>query len=289
MKSVIGVDLGGTNVRAGLVSGSKLTKLSESSLDPFKGKNKVLEQLYNVIEKVIDKNTEAIGVGVPSVVDTRKGIVYDVVNIPSWKRVPLKNVLENRFGLPVKINNDANCFVMGEKYFGKGRNAKDIVGLIIGTGLGAGIIIDNKLYEGSNCGAGEFGMIPFKDDILETYCSGQFFKKYYNISGSELSRMNDKKSVKIFTEFGKNMAEAIKIILYSFDPEIIILGGSVSHSYPFFKAAMLEGLKTFAYSRTVGRIKIYNSTLKYSGVLGSAALVAESIGHRTTKSYTKNG
>jgi glucokinase len=275
MKSVIGIDLGGTNVRAGLVAGSKLTKLSESSLDLSGGKNKILEQLYYVIKQVAGKNTEAIGVGVPGVVDTQKGIVYDVVNIPSWKKVPLKKLLEDRFGFPVKINNDANCFVMGEKFFGKGRNAKNIVGLIIGTGLGAGIIIDNKLYEGSNCGAGEFGMIPFKDDILETYCSGQFFKKYYKISGSDLYKLNNKKSTKIYTEFGKNIAEAIKIILYSYDPEIIILGGSVSHAYPLFKTAMLEGLNTFAYSRTVSRIKICTSGLKYPGILGAAGLVSD--------------
>ncbi len=275
MRNIIGVDLGGTNVRAGLVSGSSLVKKSASRLDSDKNKRKVLEQVYNVIEQVIDKNTGAIGVGVPSIVDTAKGIVYDVVNIPSWKKIPLKELLEDKFNLPVKINNDANCFVMAEKYFGKGKNAKNIVGLILGTGLGAGIIIDNKLYEGINCGAGEFGMIPFKDDILETYCSGQFFQKFYNVSGIDIFRIDKRKRSKIFTKFGKNIAEAVKIILYSYDPEIIILGGSVSKSYPLFKSSMLEGLKNFAYSRTIRNLKIYVSNLKYPGVLGAAGLVRQ--------------
>lgn len=162
---------------------------------------------------------------------------------------------------------------MGEKYFGKGRGAKNLVGLIIGTGLGAGIIINDKLYEGSNCGAGEFGMIPFKDDILETYCSGQYFRKFYNVSGIDLYKKNNKQTSRIFAGFGKNIAEAIKIILYSYDPEIIILGGSVSKSYPLFRTAMLEGLADFAYSRTIKNLKIYVSGLKYPGVLGAAGLV----------------
>ncbi len=273
MKNVIGVDLGGTNVRAGLVSGSRLIKTAKSTLGSAKSRKKVLGMVYNVIEQVIDKNTAAIGVGVPSIVDTKKGIVYDVVNIPSWKRVPLKKLLEERYSLPVEINNDANCFVMGEKCFGKGRRAKNLVGLIIGTGLGAGIIINDKLYEGYNCGAGEFGMIPFKDDVLETYCSGQFFQKFYNVSGSDLDKNNDKRTLKIFTEFGKNMAEAIKIVIYSYDPEMIILGGSVSKSYPLFKEAMFEGIKNFAYIRTIKNLKLYATRLKYPGVLGAAGLV----------------
>lgn len=273
MKNVIGVDLGGTNVRAGMVSGSGLLKTAKSTLESAGSRYDVLRVIYNVIDKVINKNTAAIGVGVPSVVDTAKGIVYDVVNIPSWKRVPLKKLLEERYRIPVKINNDANCFVMGEKCFGKGRRAKNLVGLIIGTGLGAGIIINDKLYEGYNCGAGEFGMIPFKDDILETYCSGQYFQKFYNVSGAHLYENRDKQTVSIFTEFGKNMAEAIKIIVYSYDPEMIILGGSVSKAYPLFKTAMLEGMKSFAYSRTIKNLKLYVTRLEYPGVLGAAGLV----------------
>jgi len=273
MKNVIGVDLGGTNVRAGLVTGSEIIKTAGSPLESNKNRQQVLGLIYNVIEEVIDKDTEAIGVGVPGIVDIKKGIVYDVVNIPSWKRVPLKKLLEDRYNIPVKVNNDANCFVMGEKLFGKGRKAKNLVGLIIGTGLGAGIMINDQLYEGSNCGAGEFGMIPFREGILETYCSGQYFSKFYNISGNELYKRNDKKTARIFNEFGMNLAEALKIVLYSYDPDIIIMGGSVSKSYPRFKAAMLKGLSDFAYSLVIKKLKIYVSGLNYPGVLGAAGLV----------------
>lgn len=273
MKKVIGIDLGGTNVRAGQVAGSKLLKMSESALGQVKKREQVLKQIYNVIDELIDKDTRAIGAGVPGVVDVKRGIVYDVVNIPSWKKVPLKKLLEDKYSLPVKINNDANCFVIAEKVFGQGKNIKNLVGLIIGTGLGAGLILNDKLYEGANCGAGEFGMIPFRDDILETYCSGQFFNKFYNISGEELCKKEDKRTLKIFTEFGVNMAEAIKIILYSYDPGMIILGGSVSQSYQLFKEAMLKGVNDFAYSQAIKKLRISVSRLRYPGVLGAAGLV----------------
>src|SRR5690606_24955530 len=112
---------------------------------------------------------------VPSVVDVDKGIVYDVQNIPSWKEVPLKAIMEERYGVPVQVNNDANCFALGEKYFGQGRDSKAFIGLTLGTGLGAGIILNDKLYAGPNCGAGEFGMVPYLDYHYEYYASGQFF------------------------------------------------------------------------------------------------------------------
>src|SRR6202000_2139089 len=118
----------------------------------------VLDDITGVIDKLLekDKDISAIGIGVPSVVDVEEGIVYDVQYIPSWKEVPLKKFLEARYKKPVFVNNDANCFAVGEYHFGKGKGVSCMVGLTIGTGLGGGIIINNKLFAGYNCGAGEF-------------------------------------------------------------------------------------------------------------------------------------
>ena len=121
---------------------------------------------------------KAIGIGVPSVVDTHTGIVYDVQNIPSWKEVAIAQKMQELYKLPVLVNNDANCFALGEYHFGKGKGTKSMVGVTIGTGIGAGIIINGKLYCGPNCGAGEFGMIGYLDKVVEYYASGQFFKLY---------------------------------------------------------------------------------------------------------------
>ena len=215
---LIGVDLGGTFVRAGLIENDSILRIKSTGINSKGTEAQVLEDIFSVIDGIITSDIEGIGVGVPSVVDPEKGIVYDVYNIPSWKAVPLKNILEEKYNIKTVINNDANCFALGEKYYGKGRNVKNIVGLIIGTGMGAGIIVNGKLYSGPNCGAGEFGMIPYKDDILEHYCSGAYFKKYHNISGEELFDLalkNDKDAIKIYEEYAINLANAVKIILYS--------------------------------------------------------------------------
>jgi glucokinase len=278
--SILGVDLGGTNVRAGLVKDNRLVKVASSPINSQGSQREVMEQLFGVIGPLIHKGLKGIGVGVPSVVDLKKGIIYDVVNIPSWKRVPLKGFLETRYHLPVYLNNDANCFAVGEKYFGQAKKYNNVVGLIVGTGLGAGVISNGKLYSGANCGAGEFGMISYLDHNHEYYASGQFFKNIYKTSGRELferAHKGDGEALRIFAEFGSHLGEAVKTILYAVDPDIIILGGSVSQAYRFFKQAMWESIKTFVYSLVLKNIKIGVSRVRNIAILGAAALYYDAI------------
>ncbi|MGD0036348.1 MAG: ROK family protein, partial [Bacteroidota bacterium] len=199
----------------------------------------------------------------------------DVQNIPSWKEVHLKKILESKYHVPAYVNNDANCFAVGEKYFGKAKQYKDIIGLIIGTGLGAGIIINNQLYAGNNCGAGEFGNIPFKDNTYEYYCSGQYFTNEFGVSGKEISRRAADKeahAIEIFNKYGTNLGEAIKMIMYAVDPEVIVLGGSVSKSFQFFKDEMWKPIRNFSYSKSASKIKVEVSEKENIAILGAAAL-----------------
>ena len=273
--NIIGVDLGGTNIRAGKIINEKIVHLSKLPT-PAKGSiEDIVNQIFAVIDDCFDSSTTSIGVGVPSVVDVEKGIVYDVVNIPSWKVVPLKDLLEERYKLPVYINNDANCFAVGEKYFGKAKAYKNIVGVTLGTGLGCGLIFNGKLYEGSNCGAGEFGNIPYLLHNTEYYSSGQFFtdeKKVKAIDLYHAALAGESNAMKIFAEYGFHLGEAIKSILYAYDPDIVILGGSVSQSYEFFKEAMYIAIQDFAYSNVLANIKIEVSELDNSAIFGAAAL-----------------
>jgi glucokinase len=219
-----------------------------------------------------------MGVGVPSLVDVDKGIVYEVQNIRSWKKVPLRRILEDRFLKPVYVNNDANCFAVGEKYFGKGRKYRNFVGLTLGSGLGAGIIINNRLYTGRNCGAGEFGTIPYRDAILERYSSGQFFMSQYGLRGDQIyarAKKGNKTALNIFKQYGKHLGDALMIIMLAVDPEAIILGGSVSAALPFFEKPMRERMKIFPYAHALSRLVIEKSTRPQIAVLGAAALFLE--------------
>jgi glucokinase len=272
---IIGVDLGGTNMRAGLVADGAVTATAAMAVKQGGSQEEILDDLCAIIEQVRTDDAQGIGIGVPSVVDTEKGIAYDVINIPSWREVHLADVLHKRFKLPVFVNNDANCFAVGELYFGKARGYRDAIGLIIGTGLGAGVITHGKLYSGVNCGAGEFGMIPYKESILEYYSSGQFFQHQHDRSGAQLALAaaeGDAASLAIFAEFGVHLAEAIKIILLALDPQIIVLGGSVSRSFPFFEEALWKGLQSFVYPRSLTGLKIQVSDLPHPALLGAAAL-----------------
>ncbi|MBC7364917.1 MAG: ROK family protein, partial [Candidatus Aminicenantes bacterium] len=240
----------------------------------------VLSDLRAVLESVLVPGVEGIGLGVPSVVDPASGTIYDVQNIPAWKEVPLKTILEAEYRLPVYVDNDANCFAVGEKYFGLGKPYRNLVGLIVGTGLGAGIIANGHLYSGTSCGAGEFGMLPYLDSNFERYASGQFFLKSYGRSGKEfyeLARAGDTEAKKIFEEFGRHLGEAIKAIMYAVDPEAIILGGSVSRAYEFFKDSMFEAISSFSYSIALKRIQVKVSSTENISILGAAALYLDSL------------
>lgn len=274
-QSIIGIDLGGTNVRAGVVNGSELTNIVSRRVNAQGSVEEVLQELFSLTDGIMNNSVKAIGIGVPGLVDEKEQMVYDVVNIPSWKKVPLKKWMEERYHVPVNINNDSNCFALGEYYFGKGKGSTSMVGVTLGTGLGCGLIINKQLYEGRNGGAGEFGMVGYLDKTIEYYASGQFFENVYKIDGAEVfekAKKGDKDALNMYEEFGLHLGNAIKTILYAVDPELIILGGSVSSAFPYFSKKMWQQIETFGFRKAIVNLHISVSELKNSAVLGAAAL-----------------
>lgn len=276
--AVMGVDLGGTNVRAAIWDGERLGEIHSARIDASAPGEEVFARVCSVIGACGPARCAAIGIGVPSLVDAERGIAYDTLNIPGWSEFPLKRRLEERFGLPAFADNDANCFALGEHRFGKGRPYRTLVGLTLGTGLGGGIIIDGKLHSGRLGGAGEFGMVPYRDRFVEYYAAGQFFRNVHGLSGEEAAARaasGDPAARAMFHEYGIHLGNAIQVVLHAIDPEIIILGGSVSRSFRFFEAGMRESLARFAYPRVVATLKIEVSELPNAGILGAAALALE--------------
>ena len=175
---IIGIDLGGTNVRAGLVDNGRILQIYQSELSEKNSLESTLNQLFSSISTFDNYDIKGIGIGVPSIVDTKKGIVYDVVNIPSWKKVELKNILEEKFRIPTYVNNDVNCLALGEQLFGQASCFSSFVTIAIGTGVGAAIFIDGNLYEGLECGSGEIGFLRYLDKKLQCYGSGTVFETF---------------------------------------------------------------------------------------------------------------
>lgn len=280
MQTVLGIDMGATNIRVGVVVDGKLAACHSTEVNRQGTEMDVVEQIFGLANELMMFKYKAIGVGVPSVVDEKKGIVYDVQNLPSWKEVHLKQLLEAKFGVPAFINNDANCFALGEKYFGKGKGYEHIVGVTVGSGMGAGLILNGRLYSGRNCGAGEIGMLSYRDGVMEYYSSGQFFQRMHHLKGKnvfDLALLGDEKALEIFDEFGTHMAKAIENIIYAYDPEMIVIGGSLKNAYPFYQASMHRVLQSFPYRHSIQNIKIEISDTENIAVLGAAALALSSI------------
>lgn len=274
-KQHIGIDLGGTNIRTGLLAGKELTTLHSQRINATGTEQEVLEDMFALTDKLVSGEVGSIGIGVPGLVDLDSGDVFDVINIPAWKHVQLKKLMTERYNIPVFVNNDANCFALGEAYFGKGRDSGSMVGLTIGSGLGTGIIINRKLYAGRHCGAGEFGMMDYRDHYLEYYASGQFFRNVYQRDGETVFReaqQGDKEALRMYAELGTHLGNAIQRILYALDVDLIIMGGSVRHAYPYFKDSMWESLRKFAYQKTIATLRIELSELQNAGLLGAATL-----------------
>ena len=275
MENIIGIDIGGTSIVGGRIEGDIIVAQVSADTHAQEGGEKTLDILKGVIRQLMTIDTRAIGIGVPSVVDREKGIVYNVQNIKNWDEVYLKSLLEAEFALPVHIDNDANCFAYGEKIFGKGRDFENFVGITLGTGVGGGIIQDSHLLFDSNCGSGEFGEIPYLDSILEEYCGSRFFIRISGRSGYEIAvkaREGDPESIEIYNQYGKHISMLVKVILLILDPQAIIFGGSISRSFDLFSEAMYENLKNFPYPKSVDKIKILTSDLHNMGILGAGAL-----------------
>jgi glucokinase len=276
--SVIGVDMGGTKIAVGRIESNRIAREHRILTPANEPEGVVVQALIAAIEHVLDDSCQGIGVGVPSLVDTERGIVYDVPAIPAWTEVHLKDRLESHFHKPVFVNNDSNCFALGEKHFGKGKGFRHLVGMTLGTGMGAGIIVDHHLYSGSNCGAGEFGSLPYKESTVEDYCSGRFFTRNYGIEGHvaySMAARGDAQAGKMFAAFGANLGNAVKMIMFSVDPEAIIIGGSISEAFPLFRRSMLDSMSDFPYGHAIRNMTIEKSDLDGAALLGAGALALE--------------
>lgn len=277
---IVGVDLGGTKVSVGAVARDRVLELHRRPISAGESEGTVLREVMEAIDVVMSDQVTGIGCGVPSIVDVDTGVVYDVENIPSWKEVPLKGLLEDRFGIPAAVNNDANAFVVGERAFGWGRGISNLVGITLGTGMGTGVIVDGRLYAGRNCCAGEIGSIPHKGLTIEDFCSGRFFHREAGIDGGVVwgrALDGDPEAIRLFERFGTELSFAVTVALYSYDPDAIVMGGSISEAFDLFQASMWSGLADFDYPHVVDRLVIRPSALEHSAVLGAAALYLETL------------
>jgi glucokinase len=212
---------------------------------------------------------------VPGLVNRDWGIVYDVLNIPNWKEIPLKSLLEEKFNAPVYIDNDANCFAMGEYRFGSHAGHDDFVGITLGTGMGSGIIKNGILLPDAHGCSGEFGTMPYLDGIYENYTSGMYFKIKYGKNGEEVAqkaRDGEPWASQAYREMGSHLGKAIQNIIMSVDPPLVIIGGSVAKASHLFKEAMWESIRQIPFPSVLEDFRVEFSQTEHMGIKGAAAL-----------------
>ncbi|MFC5192238.1 ROK family protein [Algoriphagus aquatilis] len=275
-KAILGLDIGGTGIKGGVLIKGHLEDIRSIPTPAMESQEYILETIALFIESYAHYDYVGIGIGIPGLVDTREGVVLGLANIPSFQHVELKKFLTLRFGKPVFVNNDANCFAIGVHKYGVGRPFKNLVGITLGTGTGGGIVINGQLYSGVNSAAGEWCSAPYLDQNFEYYCSGKFFENFYNSRPKALAKQalqGDPVAIRAFEEFGHHLGELLKVILYSLAPEAIVLGGSIRKTFPLFKKSMYQTLNTFAYPTVLSQLKILISELDETAIHGAVALV----------------
>jgi glucokinase len=274
MPKVIGVDIGGTHISAGVVLNGKVLVEKKVLISSVKTKKEFVDDLFGLIHTLIDKKIKRIGVGFPAPVIN--GQVPEVQNMPFLNRTNLKKIIEKEFNVKCEVENDANLFALGEQRFGAAKGKKNIVGITLGTGLGCGIIINGEIYSGATGAAGEISRIPSRKGKIEKFVSSRFIRR---VSGRdaevlyELAKKGDKNALKTWARFGKNVGKVLSVVVDTLDPEMIVLGGKIANAYPYFSKLIMPEIKKNSFKLTSSKTRIAKAKLKNSTILGAASIV----------------
>ncbi|MEW6567836.1 MAG: ROK family protein [Chloroflexota bacterium] len=269
MSDLIAVDLGGTSIRVARFSADGPPPLAQvkTPTQASEGPEAVVRRIIQTIERILPAGATdlRIGVGAPGPLDPRRGIILEAPNLPGWTNFPLRDMLQQHFGLPVAVGNDANLAALGEWRFGAGRGTQDLLYLTISTGIGGGVITDGRLLIGANGLAAELGHMTVDPNgplcgcglrgHLEAVASGPAIARRARElieSGrpstltaqiepdggltaeavGEAARLGDPLAREVLAEAGEAIGRHLASLVHAFNPEIIVLGGGVTHVGP---------------------------------------------------------
>lgn len=257
-----GIDIGGT--KCAITLGDREGNIKEKIRFETLNVTKTLEKIFYAVESL--GKISAIGVSCGGPLDAEKGIIMSPPNLPGWDNIPIKEMLESRFGVPAAVQNDANACAVAEWKFGAGKGMRNMVFLTFGTGLGAGLILDGKLYCGTNDNAGEVGHIRLerfgpvgygKSGSFEGFCSGGgiaqlgysmalekaqtgvcplYYKKGMSQKDitaktiADAARLGDETALKVYRTCGTYLGKGLSIIIDLLNPELIVIGSVFSRS-----------------------------------------------------------
>ncbi|GAB4187468.1 MAG: ROK family protein [Calditrichia bacterium] len=304
----IGVDIGGTAIKSGLISSSGLLlHFHKRSMRNINKHQEIVELLFEIITDLLNWASKekyivnGIGVGSPGRVNVNSGkILGQPVNISDWTEINLREYIQSRFNLPTIIDNDANMATLGEYFHGNGKNFKNMIFITLGTGIGGGIVVDGKLIRGSHFAGGELGHITIDYQGLpcicggigcwEQYASASALVHFYNIKSKspvesaykffERIVLGEELAEKVLNDYYKYIGIGLISFINIFDPEAIIFGGGISESEIF----QLSEIKNLVIKNTLsgGEIEFLKASLgNKAGIIGAAELIKHQVKYAT--------
>lgn len=289
-KRVIGVDLGGTKILAGVVFADGRVERRREHATPVTSQDDLLAGLDAAVEELLDEEVVAIGFGIPSPIDQRSGRAQQAVNIPLDASVDFRGRMAERFGLPVGIENDANAAAYAEFHFGAAREARTMVMLTLGSGCGGGVVIDGELYRGW----AEFGHIVIEFDgipcqgtctgrgHLEPYVTGFAATKLAQevfgpaVDAHRLVRLaneGEQRAIEILDGIGRHLGAGIGSLVNIFNPELVVIGGGFAAAGDFILDPAREIVAREGLAGAGERVRIVRAELGTAAGLIGAGLV----------------
>ncbi len=295
----IGIDLGGTNLRIALVSEEGIVVKRIKLLSG----NKVIDLISESVSEIINNDVVGIGIGVAGLVNREKGIVLRSPNLPAIEGVNISEILKDRFKVPVIIENDANAATLGEKWLGSGREFRNFVLLTLGTGIGGGVIYNDRLMDipaefghtviiasGIKCSCGNNGclesyasarailtnVINALESGYESPLRGLHDGNFYKLTVEDVYNMaleGDNLSRDTLKEAGRYLGIGMSNVINIFSPEVIILTGGLTGAWNIYIQEAIKEASKRCFKELTNNIKIIPSTLRDdAGILGAACL-----------------
>jgi glucokinase len=287
---ILGVDLGGTKIVSGIVGADGVLLFAGEALPTRAELDRatVEANLFRSIEAALGESGFArdaiagIGIGAPGPLDLRSGTLLDVPNLPTLRQYALRKRVEDRFGLPVRVDNDANCFVLGEARFGAGRGKGVVAGLTLGTGLGCGVALDGRIFRGATGTAAEIWCTPygggtFEDAVSNRGAAGAYFRRTGRTADAReiasRAAAGEKAALETWAEFGGHLGTVLSFLINLLDPDVAVLGGSLSKAFEYFRKSMKDTVERHVNPVPRGHVKIGPARLgDKAGLVGASAL-----------------
>ncbi len=301
---VVGVDLGGTKVELGLVSpDDRIVDRRRIPTNPQDGAAQLVSRIGQAVDELKtslprSQSIAALGICSPGPVDPAAGMLIDPPNLQGLHNTPLRTLLETDLKLPVVLEHDANAAALGDFHFGAGRDAEDMAFIVVGTGVGAAIIVDGQLYRGRHGAAGEIGHVTLDRNgelcscgnrgCVETFISGPWLGRRYanarqlptdGIGGADvaaLASQGDEAAGQVLADAGEALGTAVATMAMIVDVDLYVMGGSVAKAGDLLLEPARQAVPRHSFASVGSRVRIVATELGDDGpVLGCAWLARQ--------------